>query len=304
MTFEPTEEQFKDPLQYIQGISHVAQKYGIVKITPPKGWAPDTSQVAPRFEMMPGAPDLVSMYMYLSYTYVYVPMCMYMYVYVCIWWYFSSCTPIRNDARCTWPGQYVYVPISMYMYLCVCTCMYMYVYDDTSQVAPRFEMMPGAPDLVWNTCAYIYVGMYMYLYVCRCVDMYGYVCTWICMCMCVCIYVNVCIWGWVSHWTPLPNDARCTQPGLEYIDIHMHLYIYVYVLSLLALLRKMTCNLRHPMGLRHPVRWICTHAHTSLNSKRLSASKRKVLPPKRHIWMSDVTQHGWVMSHMNESRLM
>ena len=58
MTFEPTTEEFSNPLQYIQDISHTAYKYGIVKIVPPPGWTPNTC-ATPRFDMIPGTPDKV-----------------------------------------------------------------------------------------------------------------------------------------------------------------------------------------------------------------------------------------------------
>ena len=37
-TFRPTDEQFKDPLEYIQSISAKAEPYGICKIVPPPSW--------------------------------------------------------------------------------------------------------------------------------------------------------------------------------------------------------------------------------------------------------------------------
>ena len=37
-TFHPTEEQFKDPLEYIQSIAPKAEVYGICKIVPPPSW--------------------------------------------------------------------------------------------------------------------------------------------------------------------------------------------------------------------------------------------------------------------------
>ncbi|CAM9907210.1 unnamed protein product, partial [Hapterophycus canaliculatus] len=39
-TFYPTEEQFRDPLTYIESIRPIAEGYGIAKIVPPVGWSP------------------------------------------------------------------------------------------------------------------------------------------------------------------------------------------------------------------------------------------------------------------------
>ena len=39
-TFRPTEEEFKDPLEYVQKIAEEGRKYGIVKIIPPESWNP------------------------------------------------------------------------------------------------------------------------------------------------------------------------------------------------------------------------------------------------------------------------
>ena len=39
-TFRPTEEEFRDPMLYMQKIRAEAGKYGIAKIVPPPSWAP------------------------------------------------------------------------------------------------------------------------------------------------------------------------------------------------------------------------------------------------------------------------
>lgn len=40
-TFNPTEEQFKNPIEYIKSIADEGRRFGIVKIIPPDSWNPD-----------------------------------------------------------------------------------------------------------------------------------------------------------------------------------------------------------------------------------------------------------------------
>ncbi|KAI9723005.1 MAG: hypothetical protein M1812_001454 [Candelaria pacifica] len=48
-TFRPTEEEFRDPMEYMRKIAPEGRKYGIAKIIPPDGWNPDFAIDTERF---------------------------------------------------------------------------------------------------------------------------------------------------------------------------------------------------------------------------------------------------------------
>lgn len=48
-TFRPTEDEFKNPMEYIKKIAPEGRKYGIVKVIPPDGWNPDFAIDTERF---------------------------------------------------------------------------------------------------------------------------------------------------------------------------------------------------------------------------------------------------------------
>jgi hypothetical protein len=55
-TFRPTEEEFKDPVAYIQKIAPEGKKYGICRVVPPEGWQPTfaiDTEVGAWFARMP-----------------------------------------------------------------------------------------------------------------------------------------------------------------------------------------------------------------------------------------------------------
>jgi len=52
------------------------------------------------------------------------------------------------------------------------------------------------------------------------------------------------------------------QGGVDsYDDLSLQVIFRKRALELVAILRKMTCNLRHPMGLRHPVTLVNKKMH-------------------------------------------
>ncbi|XP_054279560.1 lysine-specific demethylase 5A [Macrosteles quadrilineatus] len=52
-TYEPTNEEFQDPLSYINKIRPLAEKYGICKIKPPPDWQPPFAVDVDRFKFVP-----------------------------------------------------------------------------------------------------------------------------------------------------------------------------------------------------------------------------------------------------------
>lgn len=58
-TFRPTEEEFRDPVAYIQKIAVEGKKYGICRVIPPEGWQPPfaiDTEVRPSLPLSPGLP--------------------------------------------------------------------------------------------------------------------------------------------------------------------------------------------------------------------------------------------------------
>ena len=53
-TYWPTEEEFRDPMEYMRQIAPEGRKYGIVRIVPPETWNPPfaiNTEVCMRFEI-------------------------------------------------------------------------------------------------------------------------------------------------------------------------------------------------------------------------------------------------------------
>ena len=82
--------------------------------------------------------------------------------------------------------------------------------------------------------------MHIYTY-----DIYMYVCIFVN----ICVYFVICIFEFTANIWGLPATGwRRPMDALS-----LYVFFCKRALQLEALLRKMTCNLRHPMSLRHPV---------------------------------------------------
>ncbi|KAK7749653.1 hypothetical protein SLS53_000231 [Cytospora paraplurivora] len=58
--YQPTDEEWKDPIEYMRKIAPEAKKYGICKVIPPKGWNPDFAIDTERFHFRTRKQDLNS----------------------------------------------------------------------------------------------------------------------------------------------------------------------------------------------------------------------------------------------------
>lgn len=56
--FYPTKEQFENSLDYINSLSEYGEKYGIIRIVPPKGWTPRFSIEEKKFRFIPRLQNL------------------------------------------------------------------------------------------------------------------------------------------------------------------------------------------------------------------------------------------------------
>ena len=95
------------------------------------------------------------------------------------------------------------------------------------------------------------------------------------------------IHGVVRRWRQVQGSVE------SYHALSLHFIFHKRALKLVAFLRKMTCNLRHPMSLRHPVCWcrgtvfplIASHAH--IRGTWSVGIYFTATPRKRACWESD-----------------
>jgi len=132
----------------------------------------------------------------------------------------------------------------------------------------------------------------------------------------------------MCHTHTAQVSAVEVQGGVEsYDDLSLLVVFCERALYIVALLRKMTCKLKHPMPLRHPVSWIITVMSRMIATHMLNESCHTVqvsvmlllmikvmshVKGSRHTWMSHVTHNTHlsvmlsskikVMSHMKGSR--
>jgi len=115
------------------------------------------------------------------------------------------------------------------------------------------------------------------------------------------------------------SHERVVSDVKEYRVAWSHRMLYLHrsfsakkALQVVALLRKMICNSRHPMSLCHPLRSHLLSHRSYANTWVMSHVKESCLTWKSHVLYEGVTfhvlshrsyTHKWVMSHLNESCL-
>jgi len=124
--------------------------------------------------------------------------------------------------------------------------------------SPWLESRQNDYDTNWtffmgNTYLMRCLQMYWFVHTCKCIDLCVCVFIWMCCLLFVCCYstffMGKQIQGspWTHEYRVVETHRMSSNMGLRYPVFHKR------ALYLVALLRKMTCNLRHPMGLRYPV---------------------------------------------------
>jgi len=152
--------------------------------------------------------------------------------------------------------MYIYIYESVYMYVCIYVCIYIYMY--------------------LYTCMYIHICICIYVCIFIYVSVYIYVYIYICICIYVCLYIYVVRGSQTHQWGLSLQGGEDAQDALS-----LYVIFRKRALELVALLPKMTCNLRHPMGLYYLVMplapnvlswccitfvYVCTYLYTDIYS--------------------------------------
>ena len=102
------------------------------------------------------------------------------------------------------------------------------------------------------TCMYTTIRMHACMHVCSCVCMLTCMHTCWCICRHACMHISLHIYAVDTHNQTIPKHTHTKwRRLLECLICTSHFCNRVIYSA--ALLRKKTCNLRHPMHLRHPV---------------------------------------------------